>query len=285
MENHKETLSMKALAPLVLLGFAGVAGLGIVTLGASRGAAGGDAPPSPTPPAGPVVVELFTSQGCSSCPPADRLLTHLGEDKELAGRVIPLSFHVDYWNYIGWRDPFSSADWSRRQNRYSEAFRLGRVYTPQLVINGKSECVGSEADEVRRRIQEALRATPAGRVALHLDPVVSAAGASLKVGVDASLAGGAKVVRDLDLWVALFETDLSTPVGAGENARRTLRNDYVVRRLVRAFQLPAQPGSQRSGEVALALDPAWKRANLGVAAFLQDPVSLAIEGAAAERLR
>jgi len=270
---------MKAFAPIALLVFVSLAGL--ATLGASRGAAGGDRSSSP---AGPVVVELFTSQGCSSCPPADRLLTRLGEDKELAGRVIPLSFHVDYWNYIGWRDPFSSADWSRRQNRYSEAFRLGRLYTPQLVINGRSECVGSEADEARHKIAEALQATPAGRVALHLDPAASA-GASLKVGVDASLAGGAKVARDLDLWVALFETDLKTPVGAGENARRTLRNDYVVRRLVRAFQLPAQPGSQRSGEVALAIDPSWRRANLGVAAFLQDPVTLAIEGAAAERLR
>jgi hypothetical protein len=261
---------------------------GLALLAAPRGAAGGDRPASPAAPAGhvsPVVVELFTSQGCSSCPPADHLLTQLGEDRELAGRVIPLSFHVDYWNYIGWQDPFSSADWSSRQNHYSEAFRLGRVYTPQLVVNGRSECVGSEEGEVRRRIAEALQVPPAGRIALRLDPAPSASPGTVKVGVDASLAEGAKVERDLGVWVALYETNLSTPVGKGENARRTLRNDYVVRRLVRAFTLPAQPGSRHSGEVALAIDPAWKRADLGVAAFLQDPKTLAIQGAAAERLR
>jgi hypothetical protein len=272
---------MKTLAPFALLALLALAAV-------PRGAAGGaDAPSSPA--ASPVLVELFTSQGCSSCPPADRLLTQLGQDKELAGRVIPLSFHVDYWNYIGWRDPFSSADWSGRQNRYSEAFRLGRIYTPQMVVNGRSECVGSDVDGVRQRIVEALKTPPAGQVALRLDPA-SGAG-TVKVGVEASLtreakgADGLKPARGLDVWVALYETNLTTAVGRGENARRTLRNDYVVRRLVKAFSLPATPGAAHSGAVALALDPAWKRADLGVAAFLQDPVTLAVQGAARERLR
>jgi hypothetical protein len=229
-----------------------------------------------------VVVELFTSQGCSSCPPADRLLTQLGQDKELAGRVIPLSFHVDYWNSIGWRDPFSSADWSGRQSRYSEALKLGnRVYTPQAVINGKSECVGSEESEVRQRIAAALKAPADGRVALHLAPEA----ATVRASVDASMIGNASAARGLDVWVALYETNLSTAVGRGENAHRTLRNDYVVRRLVKAFTLPATPGAAHSGAVALAIDPSWKRGDLGVAAFLQDPTTLAIHGAAVQRLQ
>lgn len=254
---------MKALTPVALL----------ATLIVSRGVGS-----EPMPSVSPVVLELFTSQGCSSCPPADRVLTQLGADPRLAGQVIPLSFHVDYWNSIGWRDPFSSADWSERQNRYAEAFRLGRIYTPQVVINGRSECLGSDEREVRRRIDEAGRVPPAGRVALRLEPGAS----KVKVGVDASL--GAKSEHGLEVWVALYETSLSTAVSRGENARRTLRNDYVVRRLVRAFTLPAAPGS-RSGEVALAIDPAWKLADLGVVAFLQDPVTLAIRGAASQRLR
>ena len=247
------------------------------------------AAPSPSTPSGtggiatnPVVVELFTSQGCSSCPPADRLLTQLGQDRELAGRVIPLSFHVDYWNSIGWRDPFSSADWSGRQNRYSEAFKLGgRVYTPQAVINGKSECVGSEEGEVRQRIAAALKAPADGRVALRL----ALEAATVKASVDASLVGNASAARGFDVWVALYETNLTTAVGRGENAHRTLRNDYVVRRLVKAFTLPVTPGAAHSGEVALAIDPSWKRNDLGVAAFLQDPTTLAIHGAAAQRLQ
>ncbi|HEV7516615.1 MAG TPA: DUF1223 domain-containing protein [Thermoanaerobaculia bacterium] len=263
---------MKSLLSLTLLGLAALA----LALTAAA------APQSPAAsPASPVVVELFTSQGCSSCPPADRLLTQLGQDRDLAGRVIPLSFHVDYWNYIGWRDPFSSADWSGRQTRYSEAFRLGRLYTPQVVINGRSECVGSEAGEVRQKIAEALKTPPDGRVALRLAPE----GATVKAAVDASVSGGAGGAHALDVWVALYETNLSTAVGRGENARRTLRNDYVVRRLVKAFTLPATPGAAQSGAVALAIDPTWKRGDLGVAAFLQDPATLAIHGAAVQRLQ
>ncbi|HTQ79187.1 MAG TPA: DUF1223 domain-containing protein, partial [Thermoanaerobaculia bacterium] len=241
---------MKIFVPLAVLACAAL-------FASPRGAAGGAGAPAEAP----VLLELFTSQGCSSCPPADHLLTQLGQDPQLAGRVIPLSFHVDYWNYIGWRDPFSAAAWSDRQDRYSEAFHLGRVYTPQLVINGRSECVGSDEAQVRRRIAEAAKLPPAGRLALQLDPATATA-PTLKVKVDASLTG-AKPAHDLEVWVALYETNLNTAVGRGENARRTLHNDYVVRRLVRAFTLPATApatgAAPRSGVVTLAVDPAWKR--------------------------
>jgi hypothetical protein len=230
--------------------------------------------------AGPVVVELFTSQGCSSCPPADRLLTKLAADPALAGRVIPLSFHVDYWNYIGWQDPFSSERWTGRQRRYARAFSSSRVYTPQLVVDGASECVGSDEREVRRRVERALAAPRAGQVAVKLAP--APAGVPLQVVVEARLAR--RVERDLELWVAVWETGLTTPVGSGENARRTLHNDYVVRRFEKAFTLPAAGGTPKSGKVSIPLEPSWKRPNLGVAAFLQDPATLEIHGAAARKL-
>jgi hypothetical protein len=241
------------------------------TAGVREGAAG--------PEGGSVILELFTSQGCSSCPPADRLLSRLGRDPKLAGRVIPLSFHVDYWNYIGWKDPFSSPRWSDRQRSYARAFRSSRIYTPQAVIDGRLECIGSREDLVRHRLEKALAAEPAGRVTLAAKPA-GGIGGSVQVKVGAKLARAAGT-GDLDVWVALVETGLTTPVGAGENASRTLKNDNVVRRLERAFTVPAGAGSTRSGELALGLDKRWNPKNLRVVAFLQDPATMAIHGAAA----
>lgn len=231
-------------------------------------------------PQAPVLVELFTSQGCSSCPSADKLLSGLRSDPQLAGRVIPLAFHVDYWNRIGWEDPFSSAQWTGRQQRYARALGNGsRVYTPQLVVNGREDCVGSNQRDVRSRVGSALAAPARGRVSLVATPAAE----SVKVRVEAAVAG-AGLERDLEVLVAVYENGLVTAVGSGENARRTLRNDYVVRRLQKAFVLPPAAGSRQAGEVTLPLDPAWKRANLGVAAFLQDPATLAVHGAAVQPL-
>ncbi len=237
-------------------------------------------------PGGPVILELFTSQGCSSCPAADRLLSKLEQNPRLAGKVIPLSFHVDYWNYIGWTDPFSSPRWSERQRSYGRAFRSNRIYTPQLVVNGQSECVGSNEAEVMRRVDRALASEPAGRVTLSAQPVGTDGQLRLQIGAELARTVAKAGARqpDLDLWVAIYETGLTTPVGSGENASRTLKNDYVVRRLEKAFTLPAAAGSRRSETITLGLDKRWKRQNLGVAAFLQDPVTLAIQGAAARDL-
>ena len=114
-------------------------------------------PAAPEPARGgptPVVLELFTSQGCSSCPPADAVLSKLGRDEKLAGRVIPIAFHVDYWTYIGWADPFSSADWTARQNEYARALKADSLYTPQLVVNGATHLNGSdEAGVVRAEME------------------------------------------------------------------------------------------------------------------------------------
>lgn len=228
----------------------------------------------------PVLVELFTSQGCSSCPPADKLLSALRADPQLSGRVIPLAFHVDYWNRIGWEDPFSSAQWTGRQQRYARALGNGsRVYTPQLVVNGREDCVGSNQGDVRSRVGTALQAPALGRVSL----AATSSGEGIRVKVEAAVAG-AGLERDLDVLVALYENGLVTEVGSGENARRTLRNDYVVRRLQKAFVLPPAAGSRQAGEVTLPLDGAWKRANLGVVAFIQDPATLAVHGAAVQPL-
>jgi len=283
--------------------------LGIVAVAAVAMGAGGeqgrDVAPEPGKIArqGPVVVELFTSQGCSSCPPADRLLSRLKRDPGLAGAVIPLAFHVDYWNHLGWSDPFSSPLWSLRQQDYAHAFRSNRIYTPQLVINGRTECVGSEESTVMRRIREALAAAPAVEVSLAEPPPAGGGGAGAPAeagplaGAGAAAGGGAaarvtvsaRLLRPiagpgLEAWVALTESGLTTAVGAGENARATLRNDQVVRRLVKAFTLPGTAGAASSAQVTLPVDGRWNRAALDVVAFLQDPRSLVIYGAASRPL-
>jgi hypothetical protein len=233
----------------------------------------------------PVILELFTSQGCSSCPPADRLLSRLAQEPALAGKVIPLSFHVDYWDSIGWRDPFASPRWSERQREYGRAFRSNRIYTPQVVVNGRTECVGSHEKVVRQQIAAALAAPPAAQVFLETGLETGRPGADgrLKVRVGAELVRAA-ADRELDLWVAVWETGLVTPVGAGENASHTLKNDHVVRRLEKALSLPGKAGSRQSAEIVLGLDKRWKLQNVGVAAFLQDPATRVIHGAAARRL-
>jgi hypothetical protein len=250
---------------------------------APRGGAGEPGKPSPAAPADrTAVVELFTSQGCSSCPPADRLLSKISHDSRYQGKVIPLSFHVDYWNSIGWTDPFSSSRWSQRQQAYAgRVFHTNRIYTPQVVVNGNAECVGNSEGEVAERISRALAADPAGQISLAVDPLTP--DGHLKVKVGAKLA---KAVSsgDLDLWVAVYESGLATEVKAGENASRLLKNDRVVRRLEKAFTLPGTAGAEKSGEVVLGIDKRWKTDDLGVAAFLQDPATLAIVGAAAREV-
>jgi len=249
---------------------------------APRGGAGAPAPSAPPAADRVAVVELFTSQGCSSCPPADRLLSKIAHDTHYPGKVIPLSFHVDYWNSIGWTDPFSSSRWSQRQSAYAgRVFHTNRIYTPQVVVNGHTECVGNSDRDVAGRIADALATEPAAQISLAVAPPTP--DGHLKVNVGAKLAK-AVAAGDVDLWVAVYESGLSTDVKAGENASRVLRNDHVVRRMEKAFSLPGTAGAEKSGEIVLGIDKRWKVEDLGVAAFLQDPTTMAIHGAAAREV-
>lgn len=218
-------------------------------------------------PHGPVVVELFTSQGCSSCPPADRLFSRLDGD------VIALAFHVDYWNHLGWRDPFSDARWSERQRRYSDVFEGGYVYTPQIVVNGRAEAVGSDF----RKVSGMLKDASAVRPGVQLDLAVEPRSESFAVAVEGLL--GDAATRPASLLVAVTEGGFEVDVKSGENAHRTLRHHHVVRDLQELARLaPGQPSEQT---VVLPVDPAWNRKHLRVVAFVQDPMTLEIHGAAA----
>jgi len=229
-----------------------------------------------------VVIELFTSQGCSSCPPADRLLSRLGRGEGIEGvQVVALSFHVDYWDSIGWKDPFSSAAWSRRQRLYAKTFDLDSIYTPQLVVQGSAEMIGSEESEVLRQIQRAAdEVTDPPRLRIEASPVDhDRIEVSVDVAFPAPLGEGER-----DVWVALFEEDLDTAVGQGENSGRKLHNDFVVRELQKAITVLPGSGVRVRDSVTLQVEPGWQLENLGLAAFVQDPASLRILAASSLRL-
>ncbi|HYX20289.1 MAG TPA: DUF1223 domain-containing protein [Thermoanaerobaculia bacterium] len=234
---------------------------------------------APSPESGHVVlVELFTSQGCSSCPPADRLLTAIGGED--AGKVVPLAFHVDFWNSQGWTDPFSSREWTFRQVAYERALEQSQPYTPQAVIDGSAEVLGSDADKLRAAIRAAAE-RPAARLAIAL--AVAPSSSRVEVAVDVERPDDLRAQK-LDLYAAVFETGLSTPVGRGENGGQTLRNDYVVRVLEKIGRLSKGDASPSHHATSLRLSKNWNAAHLGVAVFLQDPASLAVRGAAAQPL-
>jgi hypothetical protein len=219
------------------------------------------APPKLGP--SPVVVELFTSQGCSSCPPADALIHDIANDPALRGRVIPLAFHVDYWDSLGWRDPFSSAEWTQRQARYARTMRLSSAYTPQAVVNGSREFVGSNRAAMSVALEKASNEQSRGEITLTARREGNSLIASIHANVPATD----------DLLLAIVEDGVTTKIEHGENAGRTLTNDAIVRRLMQV----------RPGESSVRFDPAWR--SLSATAFVQDRATLAIGAAATTQVR
>ena len=225
----------------------------------------------------PVVLELFTSEGCSSCPPADELLSRIGA---LTPGVIPLAYHVDYWDSLGWSDPFSSSQWTMRQVEYVRAMQLSGSYTPQIVINGRWQCVGSDPNLLTRAIATARATPPPGVVTVRAMP--PAAGShKLNVSVSAHIMRTAGD-KSLIVVVAIYENGLMAKIDGGENSGHRIRYDYTVRKIIPAFELRPAAGSALENELSVDLDPSWKLDHLGVAAFIQDETSLVIDGGAAQ---
>ncbi len=218
--------------------------------------------PSPVVPArSAVLVELFTSEGCSSCPPADALLARLYEAQSVSGvEIIPLELHVDYWDRLGWKDPFSSAAFTRRQQEYSKIFGPDRVYTPQMVVDGTQELVGSDATGATGAITTA-------KAAAHMIVGVSAErrGGTVRIAVDAP-AAPASAGEAIAVVVAIVEDGLRSNVTRGENSGRTLAHVAVVRRLE---SIGALDRDTFSGEGQWPLASAWQQPNLRLVAFLQ----------------
>ena len=222
-----------------------------------------------------VVAELFTSEGCSSCPPADALLQQITSSSPIDGvEVLGLEEHVDYWDRLGWRDPFSSATFSNRQAEYAVgAFRFGQLYTPQLVVDGAFEAVGSD----RRNVRAAILAA-AGRPAASVSVTATAIGDRAKIEVAVEVPPQVERTSTANVLVAIVEDGLATSVKRGENRNRTLPHSAVVRSLSAVGSLPLD-ASGRFVRVDLPLAPEWRTPQLRVVGFVQERAGLRILGA------
>jgi len=215
----------------------------------------------------PVIVELFTSEGCSDCPAADALLTQLSHQRD-AGRteLILLEEHVDYWNSTGWFDRFSSSDFTDRQNRYIKQFHLATAYTPQMVVDGRFQGVGNSVSGVRSMLMEASSNPKSSTVSLRF-----VAPGKLAVTVDDSTHGRQKVL------LAVTEDNLTTNVRGGENGGRVLTHSAVVRNF-KTLGNTADGKFETTADLPAKSD--WKKQDLRAAVIVQDPASGQIVGAA-----
>jgi len=213
----------------------------------------------------PVVVELFTSEGCSSCPPADLLLQRL-VDAQHGGMLIALGEHVDYWDHQGWKDPFSSSAFTRRQELYASRFNTESIYTPEMVVDGRAEFVGSDAAAAARAIDRA-------GASAHGTVEVAVRTLEHRADVAVSAAGLAANHERADIVLAVTEDHLSSDVKRGENHGRVLSHAAVVRVMT---TIGEATGSDASGRGEIAINPAWKAADLKVVAFVQERRNRAI---------
>lgn len=214
----------------------------------------------------PVLVELFTSEGCSSCPPADAVLAELEKNQPVANaQIIALGEHVDYWNDLGWADPYSSATFSARQQEYSRALNAN-VYTPQMIVNGQVEFIGSNLKQATEAIAKAAQASTAKVQITRIAPD--------KIKVTATDIPQTPAGDNLEILLAITETNLSTNVARGENAGRKLNHVTVVRQL-------SVLGAAPMAETKLNFDKNWRQENLRVVAFLQERMSRRVVGSTA----
>ncbi len=236
-----------------------------------------DAPRVDTP--SPVLVELFTSEGCSSCPPADALLQQLDRTQPVGGaQLIVLSEHVDYWNHIGWTDPFSSRFFSDRQSAYSDRFGLKSVYTPQMVVDGNAEFVGNDS---RLASQAVTKSLALQKVAIRISGVSLDASKTLQAHVDTDALPETSKVRKADVYLVAALNHAESQVLRGENGGRRLSHVGVVQSLTKIGSIEA--GKTFSQDVHLKLDPRTDPANLRVIAFIQEKGQRQVLGVAQEK--
>lgn len=204
------------------------------------------------------VVELFTSQGCSSCPPADRVLRDIINEAAKSGKpVYGLSFHVDYWNYLGWKDPYSHANYSNRQRGYNQRLKSRGSYTPQMIVNGISEFVGSKREYANQEVSYALERGAKIEISitnLQLDKTKN------QVEVEYQTTGDCK---NCEVNIAAVESNLKDSVKRGENHGRTLRHDNVVR----AFKTK---GFEASDKVKMNLPDGMNFSESAVILYVQE---------------
>jgi hypothetical protein len=233
-----------------------------------------------SPPSTVVIAELFTSEGCSSCPPADTLVRQLADAQPFDGaHLIALEEHVDYWDRLGWRDPFSSPQFTSRQTEYNNrVFRSNAIYTPQLVVDGVRECVGSDRSAIRAIVADSIRRR---RAAVSVQSVAIASHLSVTVSIDVPAAVERRGVADV--FVVVAERGLVSVVRHGENGGHTLVHGAVARSLAPLGELSDRDRAF-AGTVDVPVAQNWNSRNLQIVGVIQERDSRRILGAgAAER--
>ncbi len=209
------------------------------------------------------LLELYTSEGCDSCPPTDKWLSGLPQRGHTPQQVLALAFHVDYWNYLGWKDPYAQARFSSRQRDANRRIKSTVVYTPQLMLDGLDYRRGGFTDDTGRRISASNSQTPGAHISMSLET-----GAD-QVKLRAQLSGSRGTPAQA--FVAVYENNLATDVVSGENRGKRLRHDFVVRELHGPFALEAGKPLVIDQEIRRARD--WKAADLNIAVFAQETAS------------
>ena len=213
-----------------------------------------------------VLVELFTSEGCSSCPPADKALIFLQNEQPVPqAEIITLSFHVDYWNYLGWKDEFSSPLFSQRQENYGRKFKISSIYTPQMVVDGQKEFVGNNSGNAVNAVLEAAKLKKA-KVELVLSDNL------LKINITEI-----SKTENATVFVVIAEDNLASKVKRGENSGQVLEHASVVREL-KSVGSVNNSNSTFSAETTLQIQSNWKKENLKIIVFVQENESRKILG-------
>ena len=205
------------------------------------------------------LLELYTSEGCNSCPPTDHWVSSLPQPQFVPQRLVVLAFHVDYWNYLGWPDRFSQRRFTERQQALVRVNGLRTAYTPQLLLNGRDF---RDTAGIEKHVAHINAQPPSVNLALQAERK----GLALKTGVSVSPVAQS-TQEPIELYVALTENNLVSEVQAGENRGKRLQHDYVVRVLIGPVAVTANKTTHHEWEIPLASD--WKTADLGLAAFVQ----------------
>jgi hypothetical protein len=231
----------------------------------------------------PVVVELFTSEGCSSCPPADLLLQKLVQQQPIAdAEIIALEEHVDYWNHDGWVDPYSSSHWTERQQAYAAVFK-DDPYTPEAVVNGRSQFVGNNRGEAEAEIKKGAGGL---KTEVRITALPSDEKGSERFRVSVNKLAGNNNGDVAEIWLAVTEDGLHSAVSRGENAGHVLHHVATLRTLRKIGIADARDDSVAfSGDALVRFSPDWNPENLSVAVFVQETKSREILGAASTRIK
>jgi hypothetical protein len=233
-----------------------------------------------TPPSSPVLIELFTSEGCSSCPPADALLQQLDQSPTIPGaQLIVLSEHVDYWDHDGWKDPHSSHSLTDRQNVYADHLGLKSVYTPQMVVDGTTEFLGSNGPSAKQAIE---KARDLEKTTVRISGVSRENPGTLQAHVETDPLPESSRARKADVYLVLALNHAESQVAGGENKGRRISHVAVVQSLTKVGTV--EKSKNFAQDVRVKIDPRVDHPNLRLIAFVQEPGQGKVLGAALQRV-